>query len=393
MSVVVVDELSELMKYIPEWQDLAEESVEPNSFYEPGFLIPAVTLLGGDQKLEFILIFARDPGNSSTPPLLCGFFPLERRRRYKGFPFPVLRLWKYVHCSVCTPLLRNEYEKQCLVTFFEWLAGPLGSVLVELNFITEDGPFHYSLIDYCNETLKLSCVNERFTRAFLRADSDPEEYLRTVLSTKHRKALKRQEARLAESGKLEYVELGPDDNVESWIEEFLELEASGWKGREGSALACSEADRRFFAMGAREAFRRGRLMMVAARLNGKAIAVRCNLVAAPGSFTFKTAFDESYARFSPGTLLEIESIRLLEAHPEIRWVDSCAHSDNVLYNRLCTDRRMISSVLIGTGKRPGDLIVSVLPVLRWLRRKVAFRNASRPQIALVLFLLPSFVIC
>jgi hypothetical protein len=134
-------------------------------------------------------------------------------------------------------------------------------------------------------------------------------------------------------------------------------------------------------------------MMLAAHLNGKAIAVRCNLVAAPGSFTFKTAFDESYARFSPGMLLEIESIRLLEAHPEIRWLDSCAHSDNAMYNRLWSDRRMVTSLLIGTGKKPGDFIVSLIPLLRWLRRKFSLHNANPPQVALVLFLLPSIVMC
>jgi hypothetical protein len=43
-----------------------------------------------------------------------------------------------------------------------------------------------------------------------------------------------------------------------------------------------------------------------------------SFVCPPGAFSYKTAFDERYARFSPGVLLQCENLSLL-ARPEIDW--------------------------------------------------------------------------
>src|SRR5262245_64353616 len=82
-------------------------------------------------------------------------------------------------------------------------------------------------------------------------------------------------------------------------EEFLEFESNSWKGKGGRALVCSETDRKYFVEIAREAFRRGKLMMLALRFNGRPIAYKVNFLSGDGSFAFKIAFDEEYARYSP----------------------------------------------------------------------------------------------
>lgn len=183
--------------------------------------------------------------------------------------------------------------------------------------------------------------------------------------------MRRQERRLSELGRLEYVELEPGGDVEAWIHDFLQLEASGWKGRQGSAFASSEAGRKFFLAVATEAFRRGRLIMLALRLNGRPIAQKFNLLAGAGSFSVKIAYDENYVLFSPGVHLELENIRRLHAKREIQWMDSCAVESHFMIDHLWIDRRTIQTVLVATGKRGGDLVVSFMPLLRWLNRKLA----------------------
>jgi hypothetical protein len=63
-----------------------------------------------------------------------------------------------------------------------------------------------------------------------------------------------------------------------------------------------------------------------------------NFLAPPGSFSFKIAFDEDYARFSPGVLIQIENLRIL-ARPDIGWMDSCAVADHSMINSLWGERR------------------------------------------------------
>jgi len=382
MSVVIVDDLTALEKHIAAWEDLAAAAIEPNVFYEPWMLMPALRAYGAG-RLLFALVQTPDPARPLGPPLLCGFFPLELKDHFdgisKGLPLKTLCLWrKQEMIYLCAPLLRAGYGREALAAFFDWLgAGDHNCSLMEFGFVTGEGPFHHLLLDYLNRHLKFTHVTEAFTRALFRPAADAEDYLRSALGRFRRKEFRRLEKRLAETGRLEYTTLDPcagGDDVDAWVEEFLEFEAKSWKGQGGRALVCSETDRKYFVEIAREAFRRGRLMMLALRFNGRPIAYKVNFLSGDGSFAFKIAFDEEYARYSPGVLLELENIRLLHERTQIRWMDSCANPDRFMINQLWTDRRAIQTLVISTGKRQGDLVVAAIPLLKWGNRRIFRRD-------------------
>src|SRR4029453_8782589 len=111
----------------------------------------------------------------------------------------------------------------------------------------------------------------------------------------------------------------------------LGFEANTWKGKGGRALVCNETDREYFVKVAREAFRRGKLMMLPLGFNGLPIAYKLNFLSGVGSFAFKIAFDEEYARYSPGVLLELENIRRMHAQSKVKWMDSCAAPSHPLF--------------------------------------------------------------
>jgi len=370
MSAVALATPEALQEFLPAWEDLAASALEPNVFYEPWMMMPALHIFGDAKTLLIALIYTSDPARPGTP-LLCGLFPLECGRGYKGAPVKFLRLWRHKHCFLTTPLIRAGYERRTLEAFFDWLADDARSgALIEFNMLPGEGPFHQTLVDYLYSSGKPNRIFESHTRALFRRAADADRYLCAALSAKHRKMIRRLERELAEIGRLEYDALTPNDAVAVWIEEFLQLEASGWKGRESSALASNELERGYFKSIAAEAFRRGRLVMLALRLDGRPLAYKCNFVAGSGSFTFKIAFDENYARYSPGMLLEIENVRRLHAQSRIEWVDSCADPFNFMFNRLWLARRTIQNLVVSTGKAPGDLVVSASPLLSWINRKL-----------------------
>jgi CelD/BcsL family acetyltransferase involved in cellulose biosynthesis len=381
MTVVVVKDVATLESHIPAWEKLVHAVVESNVFYEPWMVMPALRAYGTGKNLQFVLIFAPDPTKPAGPPLLCGVFPLEVQRRYVGLatklPIKTLSLWRHPRCYLCIPLLRTDYAHETLSEFFDWLAGGThGCTLMEFGSITGDGRFHQILVDYFYEHPKLTCITERFTRALFRPADKAENYLNAAVSSKHRRVLRRQERLLAENGRLEYVAIGPEDNIADWIQQFLKLEASGWKGQEGSAFALNETDRGFFSTITEEAFNRGQLTIFALCLDAKPIALKCNLHSGPGSFAFRIAFNEDYARFSPGALLELDNIRRLHVQPGLRWMDSCAEPDHFMKNWLWLDRRTIATIVVGTGRGPGDLVVALIPLIRWLKRRLFFRRVK-----------------
>jgi GNAT acetyltransferase-like protein len=383
MSVVVINDLTALEKYVPAWEDLAANAIEPNAFYESWMMMPAIRAFGAGRRLHFALVLANTPARHDGEPLLCGIFPLEQQNHYQGLsrklPIKTLRLWKHKYCYLCTPLVREGYCQQVIDAFFDWLdAGSHDCSLMEFRFIAGDGRFNDFLLDHFERHAKLYYISMYFMRAMLRPTIDADTYLCAALSAKHRKMIRRQERQLSEIGRLEYDALTPDDDVAVWIEEFLRLEASGWKGRENTAIASDESDQSYFRSIAKEAFRRGRLSMLALRLDGRPIAYKCDFPSGRGMFTFRIAFDENYARNSPGMLLEIENVRRLHARSRIEWVDSCNDSSSSMFNRLWLSRRTILDVVVGAGKTWGYLVVAAIPLLKLLNRKL-FRRGAFPQ--------------
>ncbi len=372
LSILTASSWTELEPYLSAWDALAEAALEPNVFYESWMVKPALECLGSAQDLLFVLVVADPSGGSRRSPFLVGFFPLERRRRYKRLPINALALWRYVHCYLCTPLVHASYAHECLAAFFNWLAtDPRGASLLECTWVPGEGPFHRLLMEHLAEHRLLSLLEECYCRALLSPQGSGQDYIDRVLSGERRRRLRKHEERLRQKGKVEYTALTAGDDAQAWLEAFLSLEAAGWKGREGTALQCHQEDRRFFVDALLEAFRRGRLMMMGLRLDGRPVALFCDLVAEPWSFVFKLTFDEQYAAFSPGVLLELEKIRRLHERSTVRWVDSCNAPGSSLLKHLWDDRRLIKTLLIAPGPAPGPFIVSLLPLLRWIRQKMS----------------------
>ena len=117
-------------------------------------------------------------------------------------------------------------------------------------------------------------------------------------------------------------------------------------------------------------------MMMRLRVNDVTIATKCTFAAVEGAFAFKIGHHDAHREFGPGVLLEIENIRAFHNEGRLAWMDSCAVSDHAMVSRLWADRKTIVSIAVGTGKAPGDLIVSALPLLRWLRRALRWRRFS-----------------
>ncbi|MDE2166382.1 MAG: GNAT family N-acetyltransferase [Alphaproteobacteria bacterium] len=378
LTVVVERDAAGLARHLRAWEELATEALEPNVFYEPWMLLPALQHLRGGAELAFVLVYAQDPA-SADQPVLCGFFPFERQTHYKNLPFSALRLWKHVHCFLCSPLIRGETAQACFQAVFDWAASdPRGAILIEFGGISGDGPLWESFVEFLEERRDPILTLECTTRALLRPRADAKAYLDEALSTKKRRTLRQQENALGRQGALDYTLLAGDGDVVGWIDEFLRLEASGWKGHEGTALSCHPAQKQFFADALKEAFRRGRLMMLALTLNGRPIAQLCNFLCRNGSFAFKVAFDEAYARFSPGVLLELANIEEVHRHAWIRWMDSCSSPGPALTKQIWLDRRIIQTILATSGRSPGPFLISVLPFMQWTFHKLetVFRRRS-----------------
>jgi CelD/BcsL family acetyltransferase involved in cellulose biosynthesis len=199
--------------------------------------------------------------------------------------------------------------------------------------MTEGGPVHRGLGGR-------AVVVHREVRALLDSDLTPEAYYEAAVRQKKRKEIRRLRNRLAEQAPLATSVLDDPAALDAWCDTYLALEKAGWKGERGSALACDPATEAFFRTAVRGAWDAGRLQFVRLEAGPDTIAMLVNFLTPPGSFSFKTVFDEVYARFSPGVLIQIENLAILN-NPAIGWMDSCAVQDHPMIDALWTERRSI----------------------------------------------------
>jgi CelD/BcsL family acetyltransferase involved in cellulose biosynthesis len=94
------------------------------------------------------------------------------------------------------------------------------------------------------------------------------------------------------------------------LDVFLRLEASGWKGRAGTAILCDARAVALFRDFARAAARQGWLRLSILEIAGTPIAAAYSCVFAGKAFRLKSAFDERLADRSPGLVLLGEELRL-----------------------------------------------------------------------------------
>ena len=347
------------------WDDLAANALEPNPFYESWMLRPALEWLAAGRDIQLVTVWADGK--------LGALLPLERQARYKGLPVGSLRSWRHRHCMLCTPLVRTEGAETYLAAMIEWLRR--AASVVELDYMPSDGPVYRLLA----KMLPAAQVWEGYERALFRRAKDADTYIATAVSRQDRQEVRRRERRLAERGAVAHVTLRPGDSIERWLDELMQIEASGWKGKQGSALASNEANRRFAAEIFSAAFSRGRLHMVGLDLDGKPLSRCSTILAGDGGYAFKTAYDEAFSRFSPGIIAEVDRIRALHELPELQWMDSFTADGNVVLNRLWNQRVKIQGLTLATGPL-GKLALGVREALRrakrWLQRRRTKASAA-----------------
>ena len=159
-----------------------------------------------------------------------------------------------------------------------------------------------------------------------KADLEGEDYLKASLGNRHYREFRRLGRRLAEQGVVEHRVARSQDDIRHALEQFLTLEASGWKGRRRTAMVID----RYRAAFAREAVHRlaerDLCRIHSLTLDGRAIASLVVFIEAGIAYTWKIAYDEALSAFSPGVQLMMEVTGQHLDDPNIVMTDFLRHT-------------------------------------------------------------------
>ena len=333
-----------------EWSALAKSSGEPNAFLEPWFLGPAIAYLNDGQAMR--IATGRDVRGE-----LVGLLPLTLQPRYGRIPARHVGNWAHYQCFMGTPLIAPGQETafwRALISALDmsdWAEG-----FLSISGLLADGPAHKGLTAAAEREARPAPIVYEHSRAALCSSLSPDLYLETAVRGKKRKEYRRLANRLSDQGTVTHRTLHDAADLEQWTEEFLHLEASGWKGEDGAALGNSPETDAFFRQMMIGALAAGRLDFKRLDLEGRAIAMLINFLTPPGSWSFKIAYDETLARFSPGVLIELENLRAVLENPSVDWMDSCAIENHPMIDRLWMERRRIVQVSVPLSGKSRRLV-------------------------------------
>lgn len=351
------------------WWELSRRPLSANPFYEPHALEALVAVAPGQrERLRFVGLQQRGRLVALWPFLLGG----GRCGLWRGpacFSTPFITETVPL---VCPDLAADDQAGGWAVSLLRLAASLAPATPFEIGRCDLDSTVGAALLEGLTRLRWPHRVFDLIARPVaMRADSYAD-FTRKAFSDNRRRSLRRLRNRLYEAGAPGYRTGMQPQECSDAAQDFLRLEAQGWKGRAGSALAKSAATHamceQLFAPDAPQGTRRYDRLT----LDGRTIALSLSLVQDGTVFLWKSTYDERFAKLGPGILLEDEILRDLHESDAIATLNSCALQQTPL-DELFAQRRRIADIVVAP---PGSGPASAMLAMEAMRRQARSRAAG-----------------
>lgn len=325
------------------WAETAEQSVEPNPFFEPDWLVPALRYM--DRAAVVAMVEEKGMLQACVPVVARNDkarLTLETRVAGRGV-------------ALGTPLVTEDGGADalaCLVDGVVLEAQRRAATLVVMGWVSHDGPVARLLEDTGSKSASNVLVFDRWERAFLRRQDDEAPYWLRSIGKNRRRTIaqhRRQLCRQAD-GDID-IRIRTDGSA---VGSFLLLEASGWKGYkpEGLAFSRDPDSTKFFETVCHHYLDEGRMCFVSLETDRFPVAMVCCLRAGEGMFAYATAYDEALAKYGPGIDVFLATMEYFALSTDAAWLDTCSDRDNDHLLGLFPDRRLLTTLISRPRSRP-----------------------------------------
>ena len=320
------------------WADLSAATGSANIFAEGWFMDAALRHTGSAHTTRLAIV-------QQTDGAWAGVLPLAIQPRFGRWPVANWQTWSATNQFLGSPLLRPDVAHGFWTALLGHLDdhGDVGTLLHCRQFARDD-PACAALIDVCAATGRGFRLLDSIERAARLPNQTTAPHDSKTLA--RLRSLQRRLDR--DHGPVSIDMRTASAGCESWIDGFLTLEKSGWKGQAGSALACDPETEGLFreVIAAGEA--RGLVRLATLSAGGRALAMSSWFVGGDRGFGFKMAYDEAYRSYAPGLLLMRHVANEVNGHPAMLF-DTCASAGNSCARPLWSGNRTIFDCAVAVG--------------------------------------------
>jgi CelD/BcsL family acetyltransferase involved in cellulose biosynthesis len=352
-----------------EWRELCSEGPCDEPFFRPEWFLAYVRAF--EPAARLVVATARVDGR------LRGVMPLVRERGHlNGLPVRKLRGAANSHSCRFDFVHGVGQAAEAAAAVWRELRQKGGWDVIELRDVPTEGAASLLLAAARADGHRTGSW-ERAPMPYLTlpaAGSNPEQAVEH-LSAKHRRSLRNYRRKLEELGTVVVTRDVQPDQVK--LDRFYDLEGSGWKGARGTAIACGPRTRRFYDELARLAGLGGSVTLYALECGPDTVAVQYGLTYKGTYFGLKSAYDERFARLSPGNVLTDAVVRDLVARG-LHEIDFMGEPDD-FKARWCSGERSFASHYVFRRGPQGRLLhcwkFRLLVAARRLKRRLGEARA------------------
>ena len=347
---------------VPHWDALARRAAA-NVFLHPAALCAAAA--AGFAVMHVLLAWEGEA--------LVGLWALRERRF--GFLPTFLAAPPYEYAFIASPVIDPKHANTVMPAFFDAIAKARNLPnVVELKLLDGDAKSFRAMMSAIGGRPLLK-VSEH-TRPFL---NDAAERKRSGSTGKK---LRQDWNKLSALGAVDVVNERTPDAARDAFEIFLKLESKSWKGENGTALLSNENDAAFARRWIAALAAHGGASVALLRVDEKPIAAQVLLYSGTMAYTWKTAFDAEFAKFSPGALL-IDKVSDALFASGTETIESCSPAGSFMA-QLWTGRRATVDVLVDVGAHRSLGFV----LAAFGERAYTFAREFRDRLRAVSWLLP-----
>ncbi len=323
--------------------------------------------------------------NSSSNPFFNPAFLAASRERVTHNPISQMIIWEISgnqqHARMSIPVIHRKktfYMPEHIASLTHDFA-PLGNPLIDqraesvvlqrlrqlLQLAFESG-MPPLLLDYVSEdspVFNLECEPgnglflENFSQGFrptLKAGSIASNS--PLASKKRLRELTRLLKKFNELGSVTFEKVTDPFDVILRFEEFLLLETRSWKGRQGSSIHTIKRDAAFARQSVNDLAREGKCAIFTMRLDGKVVASTILFLGRGKYFPWKTAYDDVYSKFSPGSQLMLKLSEEMMHYPDFVSADSLAKFGASWMTHLWPSEEEFRTFIFSSAERECSLI-------------------------------------
>src|SRR3954468_20770633 len=348
MISVTIDSPS--LGVIPPWDDLVRRA-SSNVFMNPAALKAA----HDTGFAEIVILLAWEQGAELRK--LVGVWGLQLRKVAPLLP-AVLEALPYNYAFLSSPVVDPDFADEGIPAFFAAIeSSPKLPNVVSLKSFDAETPSHSSMLKVFSQRGIEPLMLAETTRPFVTRESGVKR------SGSTRKKLRQDWNRLSALGAVEVVNDRDAAGVAQAFETFLAMEQASWKGAQGTALLSHPHDAVFARRLLHNLAGRQDASVALLRVNGEAIAAQVLMYCGTTAYTWKTAFDVHYAKYSPGALLIDRITDELLAGGKVQAINYCAAETSFMAH-LWAGRRSMGDMLMDLG--PGKSLAYRLEASRQL---------------------------